>query len=158
MLGGATGTFAFAFKDEKWESAIIDPDESGGFIQNYNIEFKQGWFTSKSFDFKFDLISLVFVLEHVREPSLLLEEIRKSLPSHGLVYIEVPDEMAFYKISPSDDIFNSCHLFMFNPSSLELLLSQNNFEIMSLDRTRTSRGHFVLTCLAKPKSTHQSRV
>lgn len=150
-IGGATGTFAFAFKDEKWQSTIIDPDEAGRFIQKYNVEFKKGWFTSKTFDFKFDLISLIFVLEHVLEPSLLLEEIRKSLLPDGLIYIEVPDEIAFYKISPLDDIFNSCHLYMFNPSSLEMLLSQNNFEIMSLDRTRTVRGHFVLTCLAKSR-------
>ena len=152
-IGGATGNFAFAFKDKEWDSTIIDPDDSGKFIKNYNIEFKKGWFSEKSFDFKFDLISLIFVLEHVLEPSLLLEEIRKSLLPDGLIYIEVPDEIAFYKISPLDDIFNSCHLYMFNPSSLEMLLSQNNFEIMSLERTRTVRGHFVLTCLAKPQST-----
>lgn len=85
------------------------------------------------------------------EPSLLLREIKKSLLPDGLIYIEVPDEIAFYKITPSDDIFNSCHLYMFNPSSLEMLLSQNNFEIMSLDRTKTVRGHFALTCLAKPR-------
>jgi SAM-dependent methyltransferase len=150
-IGGATGSFAFAFKEKKWESIIIDPDESGKFIKKYNIEFKQGWFTAKSFDFKFDLISLIFVLEHVLEPSLLLREIRKSLLPNGLIYIEVPDEIAFYKIAASDDVFNSCHLYMFNPSSLEMLLSQNNFEIMSLDRTRTVRGHFALTCLAKPR-------
>ena len=152
-IGGATGSFAFAFKDKKWESTIIDPDGSGKFIKNYNIKFKQGWFTEKSFNFKFDLISLIFVLEHVLKPSLLLREIRKSLTPDGLVYIEVPDEVAFYKISSLDDIFNSCHLYMFNPRSLQMLLSQNNFEIMSLDRTRTVRGHFVLTCLAKLRST-----
>ena len=155
-IGGATGTFAYAFKDEQWESTIIDPDDAGKFIQNYNVEFKQGWFTSKSFNFKFDLISIVFVLEHVVEPSLLLGEIDKSILPDGLVYIEVPDEVAFFKLDPSDDIFNSCHLFMFNPSSLERLLSQNNFEIMSLDRTRTVRGHFALTCLAKPRLAQQS--
>jgi SAM-dependent methyltransferase len=150
-IGGATGSFAFAFQEKNWKSTIIDPDESGKFIKKYNIVFKQGWFTSKSFDFKFDLISLIFVLEHVLEPSLLLREIKKSLLPDGLIYIEVPDEIAFYKITPSDDIFNSCHLYMFNPSSLEMLLSQNNFEIMSLDRTKTVRGHFALTCLAKPR-------
>jgi len=156
-IGGATGSFAYAFNDEKWESTIIDPDDAGKFILNYKVEFKQGWFTSKSFNFKFDLISLVFVLEHVLEPSLLLEEINKSLLPGGLVYIEVPDEIAFYKKPSSDDIFNSCHLFMFNPSSLERLLSENNFEIMSLDRTKTSRGHFALTCLAKSSLAKQSR-
>jgi len=152
-IGGATGTFAFAFKDEKWQSTIIDPDEAGRFIQKYNVAFKKGWFTSKTFDFKFDLISLIFVLEHVLEPSLLLEEIRKSLLPDGLIYIEVPDELAFYKVSPEDDIFNSCHLFMFNPSSLEMLLRRNNFEIMTMDRTKTHRGHYALTCLAKPVRT-----
>jgi SAM-dependent methyltransferase len=150
-IGGATGSFAFAFKDKEWDSTIIDPDDSGKFIKNYNIEFKKGWFSEKSFNFKFDLISLIFVLEHVLEPSLLLEEIRKSLLPDGLIYIEVPDEIAFYKISPLDDIFNSCHLYMFNPSSLEMLLSQNNFEIMTMDRTKTHRGHYALTCLAKPR-------
>lgn len=148
-IGGATGVFAYAFKDEKWDSTIIDPDDEGKFIRNYKVEFKLGWFTSKTFDLKFDLISLVFVLEHALKPSFLLGEINKSLLPDGLLYIEVPDEIAFNKMPPSDDIFNSCHLFLFNPSSLEMLLSQNNFEIMSLDRTRTLRGDFVLSCLAR---------
>lgn len=149
-VGGATGSFAHAFKDENWISYVIDPDIAGHFIEKFQVNFKQGWFSHESYDFKFDLISLIFVLEHVLEPVSLLNEIRKSLLPNALVYIEVPDEVAFEKVSPEDDIFNSCHLFMFNPDSLNLLLNQAGFQLMSLDRTRTSRGHYALTCLAKP--------
>ena len=150
-IGGATGNFAYAFKDEKWISNVIDPDIAGNFIEKFQVNFKQGWFNHDSYDFKFDLISLIFVLEHVLELAFLLNEIRESLLPNALVYIEVPDEVAFDKVSPEDDIFNSCHLFMFNPDSLNLLLNQTGFQLMSLDRVRTSRGHYALTCLAKPK-------
>jgi SAM-dependent methyltransferase len=149
-IGGGTGIFAYKFKDKRWDSFIIDPDISGKFVENYRVNFKQGWFSSSSYNFKFDLISLIFVLEHVLEPSLLLKEIKKSLLTNSLLYIEVPDEIAFEKVNPEDDIFNSCHLFMFNPNSLGLLLRQNGFELMSLDRIKTLRGHYALTCLAKP--------
>lgn len=154
-IGGATGNFAYAFKNEEWESHVIDPDIAGKFIEKYSVQFRQGWFSSNSYNYKFDLISLIFVLEHVVDPASLLIEIRKSLLPECLVYIEVPDEIAFEKIPSNDDIFNSCHLFMFNPSSLELLLSKNGFELMSLDRTRTTRGHYALSCLARPKLTQQ---
>lgn len=150
-VGGATGSFAHSFLDHEWKSYVMDPSPDGVFIEKYGVQYKEGYFTSDSYYFKFDLISLVFVLEHVLEPADLLTEIRKSLPSHGLLYIEVPDEIAFEKVAQEDDIFNSCHLFMFGPRSIHLLLSQLGFELMSLDRTRTVRGHFALICLARPK-------
>ena len=148
-IGGATGSFAYAFKDKLWKSYIIDPDKSGKFIENYGINFKRGFFKSRSFTFKFDLISLIYVLEHVLNPKSLLKEINRSLNTNGLIYIEVPDEIAFQKLDKNNDIFNSCHLFMFNPNSLTYLLKQSKFELMSLERSRTVRGHFVLSILAK---------
>ena len=43
-------------------------------VEDNRITFKKGWFTSKTFDFKFDLISLIFVLEHVLEQYFCLSQ------------------------------------------------------------------------------------
>lgn len=147
-VGGATGSFAFEFKDKNWDVDIIDPDPSGAFLEKYGINFRCGYLSAKSYEIRFDLVSLVFVLEHVGDPKKIIQEISELMCKGALLYIEVPDEIAFTKKTSDDDIFNSCHLFMFGPMSLGNLLRQSGFEILSLERSQTKRGHFALTCIA----------
>lgn len=148
-VGGATGSFAFEIKNEDWEVFIVDPDPSGQFLEKYDINFRCGYLNELGFKDQFDLISLIFVLEHIKDPKAILEKVFKLMCKEGLLYIEVPDEIAFIEKASSDDIFNSCHLFMFGPMSLGNLLRQSGFEILSLERSQTKRGHFALTCIAK---------
>lgn len=151
-VGGATGSFAFEFKDKHWDVHIIDPDPSGDFLEKYGVNFNCGYLSAKSYEIRFDLVSLIFVLEHVGDPKKIIHEISELMCEGALLYIEVPDEIAFIKKASSDDIFNSCHLFMFGPMSLGNLLRQSGFEILSLERSQTKRGHFALTCIAKLKT------
>ena len=102
----------------------------------------------ESFENKFDLVSLIFVLEHLANPRSMLELISQIIYKEGIVYVEVPDEIAFIKKESEDDIFNSCHLFMFNPESLSQLLQQAGLKVLKIDRMQTKRGHLALRCLA----------
>lgn len=149
-IGGSTGSFAYAFKSKEWKSYVIDPDESGNFISNYGVDFTKGYFNENSFGFKFNLVSLIFVLEHLIDPKELLLQIRPSLISSGLLYIEVPDAIAFEKNSHDHETFNSCHLWIFNPKTLSALLGDCGYELMQLNRYRTVRGYYALTALARP--------
>lgn len=152
-VGGATGIFAYEFQDEDWKSAVIDPGESGKFIeQKYHIPYRQAYYRANSFSHGFDLISLVFVLEHLRNPSEILREIHKDMSKNSFLYLEVPDALSFQLKDPSDDIFNSCHLWMFTSNTLTRLLDQCGFEVFSLNRVKTKRGHIALMALATVKS------
>jgi SAM-dependent methyltransferase len=148
-IGGATGVFAYGFRDADWSTHVVDPAESGRFLEtDFDIPYHQGPYRPGLFGRTFDLISLVFVLEHLRDPNAILASIAQDLAPGGLLYIEVPDSVAFRLKPPEDDIFNACHLWMFNPTSLTRLLANNGFELMALTRPQTRRGHYALTVLS----------
>lgn len=147
-VGGASGVFAYLFQDEDWRAEIVDPGAQGRFIEAHGVAYHQ-----KRFDQTFDagryhLLSMNYLLEHVANPRQVLSAAREQLYAPGLLYIEVPDELAFGRRPKDDDIFNSCHLWMFGPRSLQQLLREAHFEPLVLNRGRSPRGHFALSVLA----------
>ncbi len=148
-IGGATGVFAYEFRDAEWLSHVIDPAETGRFLEtDHGIPYRQQDYAPGAFDAPFDLVSMIFVLEHLREPEAALRAARDDVTAGGLLYIEVPDALAFAHKPPEDDIFCSCHLWMFDPLSLTALIHRAGFEVASLRRTTTRRGHLALRALA----------
>jgi len=148
-IGGATGVFAYEFQDERWRAHVVDPDENGKFLQEkLGIPFLQQPYRAGQFAIAFDLVSLVFVLEHMIDPSSTLREVRKDMGKNSLLYIEVPSELAFRLKSEDDDIFNSCHLWIFSANTLTRLLHTCGFETLALLSTQTKRGHYSLMALA----------
>lgn len=153
-IGGGAGIFAYAFQDRIWKSWVIDPSADESFFKDkLGIPFIKEYYKPHAFGNSFDLISLVYVLEHVRDPYALLKSIGNDLGQSSFVYIEVPDALCFPFNPAQDDIFNSCHLWMFNPMTLSTVLNACGFEIFALDRMKTARGHFALMALAGKKMT-----
>ena len=151
-IGGGNAIFAYEFQDENWNVHIVDANESGEFIEKkLKIPFVQSYYRSNLFDHRFDLISLVFVLEHLKDPKLILEEVYNDLNSESFLYIEIPDANCFELKEKDDDIFNSCHLYMYSPKSLASLLDQCGFEILCLNRVKTVRNHLAIMLLARKK-------
>ncbi len=148
-IGGGTGVFAYEFQDDQWISHVIDPDENAHFIKTkLNIPFVQKMYEPNSFEVVFDLIVAVFVLEHLLHPVDFLKSIHNDLGPQSLLYIEVPDAICFRYKPPEDDIYNSCHLWMFAPQNLISLLNRCGFGVISLYRAKTIRGHYSLMVLA----------
>lgn len=153
-IGGGAGIFAHAFQDSEWASSVIDPSADVSFFkERLNIPLVQEYYRPGAFGHPFDIVSLVYVLEHVRDPQALLKSVQNDLGRSSLVYIEVPDALCFRFKPAEDDIFNSCHLWMFNPTTLCSLLDSCGFEIFALDRVKTKRGHLALMVLAGKKVT-----
>ncbi len=151
-VGGATGVFAYEFQDDEWKSFVVDPDETGAFLEKRtNIRFIPQKYAPGLFGGSFDLVSLVFVLEHMPDPGGILRALHQDLSKHGLIYIEVPSDLAFRYKPAEDDIFNSCHLWMFGTETLVRLLSSCGFEVLALHSVCTRRGYFSLMALARPK-------
>lgn len=147
-IGGATGVFAYTFRDDDWQAEIIDPAESGRFVEEYGVTYHECPYVFGIMERAVDLASLVFVLEHLRDPNKILRDIGRDLAPGGMVYIEVPDALAFEMKPADDDIFNSCHLWMFDPRSLTELLRLSGLQVLSLRRGKTTRGHLALSALA----------
>jgi len=151
-IGGASGVFAYQFQDGQWRSSVVDPSEAGKFLETrHDIEYRQCGYTPGLFKESFDLVSLVFTLEHIPDLFSMLKDLKNDMRENSFLYIEVPDAVSFRLLPEDDDIFNSCHLWMFDPASLVRLLDCCGFHMFSLERTRTIRGHYSLMALGGVK-------
>src|SRR3989344_4876315 len=152
-IGGGNGVFAYEFGEEKlWIPHVIDPDENAQFLKSkLKMEFVQSGYKSNLFGKKFDFISLIYVLEHLNNPRSFIEDLKKDLKEDSFIYIEVPDAFCFKYKDKTDDIFNSCHLWMFSSYTLITFLNDCGVEVFCLNRVKTKRGHYALMVLAGKK-------
>lgn len=150
-VGGATGVFAYHFRDADWSAEIVDPGIDGQFLEQHGIACHRRRFDDAFAGTGYGLVAMNYLLEHVADPRAVLGKARRVVADDGLLYVEVPDEIAFEKKPAEDDIFNSCHLWMFGPASLTRLLTSCGFDPLEMRRIRTLRGHFALTALARPR-------
>lgn len=147
-IGGATGVFAYEFQDEDWISSIVDPSESGVFLkEKYGINYIASYYSSDLIKEEFDLIALVFILEHLKDPLSFLNSLKENMNKNSLIFIEVPDSLNFKHRSFDDDIFNSCHLWMFDPGSLMSLLKSIGIDIFCVQREKVIRGYHTIKLL-----------
>jgi len=151
-VGGGNGIFSYEFQDKSWKSYVIDPDKHGKFVQDkLNIQFFNRIYSPGIAGFSFDLISLIFVLEHIRDPIEFLLGMHRDLTDDSLLYIEIPDEVAFKLKASEDEIFNSCHLWMFGPDTLLTMLNICGYQVFAINRTQTKRGYYSLMALVGKK-------
>lgn len=78
----------------------------------------------------FDFIYLEHVLEHLTNPSDIIEQLNKLLKENGVLIISVPNQnswMAKLYGMYWDWTSPPLHLYYFNSNNLNLLLKQNNF-------------------------------
>ena len=120
-------------------------------LKDLGIEYVKSSYRSGLWGHPFQVVTLNYVLEHALDPGAMLREVVRDLDRNGaLVCIEVPDGIAFEKVDPDDDIFNSCHLWLFEPMSMTLLLNACGLEVMSLSRRKQIRGHYSLHIICRP--------
>jgi len=147
-IGGGSGVFAYEFKNDLWNPFVIDPDENCIFMEKYGIKFVKSYYQPNLFPVKFDLVTLIYVLEHLENPKVMLHALHDDMGQGALVYLEVPDSICFQYKGQEDDIFNSCHLWMFSPYTLSRLLHKTGFEVVALQRIKTIRNYYGLMVLA----------
>lgn len=58
--------------------------------RNYGLSISCDYYRSSLFDRKFDIITIISVLEHLEDPELLFAEAVKDLQENGLVFVSVP--------------------------------------------------------------------
>jgi 2-polyprenyl-3-methyl-5-hydroxy-6-metoxy-1,4-benzoquinol methylase len=102
------------------EKGIVDKDKVSS--QNINTFYEEQ-------EGKFDFISIVHVLEHLRSPKEALESIYKLLSADGLLYIEVPNLKTPYN-DLKKEYFAIYHLYYFTEYTLGMLLRLIGFKIL----------------------------
>ena len=150
-IGGANAIFAHEFRDTRWLPHVMDPSDAGvALCAELGIPYAHTAMEDASGGKRYDLVSLTYVLEHLRDPGKALHAAHDLVADEGAIFVEVPDAACFDTRPPNDDIFNSCHLWMFSVADLGRLLWANGFEPVAEERGTSVRGHESLKVLAVP--------
>jgi 2-polyprenyl-3-methyl-5-hydroxy-6-metoxy-1,4-benzoquinol methylase len=84
-------------------------------------------FLKMSFEKKFDIITMLEVLEHTRKPFQYLKKIHSDLNKNGIVMITVPNNDWLLMKGYKNDLI-SMHLFYFNKKTMTNLLKKAGFK------------------------------
>jgi len=162
-IGSGLGVFpwAMAARLPHWLIATIDPDkDSCELLQNklrkgHNVVSRAEFHTPGIFggrcgfaDGRFDLVTLLHVLEHLLDPNDFLDDVIADMKDDGLLYVEMPDALSTHLHSKDHDRFNSCHYFLPSERGLSSLLGRHGLEMIVARRVKTKRGAVNLTCIA----------
>lgn len=96
---------------------------------------------------KFDLVSMIHVLEHLPDPLGFLKEVRNELlVPNGFLLLEVPN---FY----AHESYELAHLSCFTPHTFQEIIKRAGFQVLSYTRSGQPRSallNLYLTIIAKP--------
>ncbi len=135
----------FAFEpDEKWQE-ILKKD----FTVFLNIE--------EIPDESLDFITLFHVLEHIKDPISILNQLYLKLAAGGKLIIEVPSStdalINLYECEAfSDFTYWSCHLYLFDQKTLTDLIEKTRFKINCINQYQryTLANHLYWLAKGKP--------
>ena len=149
-IGASTGTLLEAFKDAFSSTVVgVEPGEAyRRYAQGRGINMYAALDELLADNPpRFDLVSLVHVLEHLPDPVGMLSTIRRELLNEsGILLLEVPN---FY----AHDSFELAHLACYTPHSLQAVLQQAGYHVFFFHRhgfPRSSLLNLYLTALAQP--------
>jgi SAM-dependent methyltransferase len=128
-IGSGLGIFPYYAESYFKDMYCIEPNpESASFI-NKDLRLKcfEGFYEPGIWNTKFDFISCIHILEHAKDPIQFLSDIKTDLRKDGILFIEVPDSVEFDYLPKEHDEFNSCHVFMFDVSTLDRILRTAGF-------------------------------
>jgi hypothetical protein len=148
-IGGGSGLFAIQFKDRNWNSSVLDVCKKSLIEKKYNIKhYNLNILKNRNkVRKKYNLVTIIDCLEHIKNFRKFLYEIKKNyLARDGIIFIDCPSKTNFGKININDDIFNSCHLNMWDFQSFSILAQSLNFEIISYKISSEEKNYFSFKC------------
>src|SRR5262249_44638801 len=125
-IGCSYGEYLARLRPLGWEPHGIEFDEEGArhAREELDLDVRTGKAEERLPDFpdgEFDLVTMWHVLEHVRDPLLVLAHVKRVLKPGGRLILEVPNYQSFWSTLLRDYWFPleyPYHLFHLTPSSL----------------------------------------
>lgn len=104
----------------------------------HKLDIKQGYFPNSEINKAFDLITLIDVIEHVNEPSKLIESLGDYLNEGGTILISTPDVSSILARIMKWNWwhYRIAHLGYFNQKTLDYLLERHGFINVGTSRPR----------------------
>ncbi len=105
------------------------------------------------FSCNFDLVVSAKVLEHVADPSGMIFSMAEDIAPDGLMFLEVPDIMDIYTLSPSHERFWIPHVWYFSRATLGALLARAGLGVIEARSIVAKRGRSYLQMLVSKRMT-----
>ncbi len=138
-IGCGSGFYLKLLKDKKlYCEGVERSDLMCSMISSYyDIKCTNTSFEELKLNNKFDVVSMITVIEHLYDPKKCLLKIKELLNDNGYLFIEIPDsQFPRYDILPDYLAFE--HLHHWTKVSFTNLLNITGFEIVSIDQKRNS--------------------
>jgi SAM-dependent methyltransferase len=150
-VGSGLGVFPFRMHQAGWQCTALDPDpRSVEHIRNLGIDAQQGDFMQFSQVNVYNLITFNKVLEHVKNPTKMLQKSRKHLDPNGLVYIELPDGEMAEADGPDREEFFVDHHHIFSTTSLSMMADKAGFSVLQIQRLQEPSTKYTLRAFLEP--------
>ena len=153
-VGCGAGVFLYKFKQEfkKWSAVGVEPtNEFSNEAEKYGIKIKYGYLNEQTFNKKFDLITMIHVLEHVDNLRDILTQVKSYMHEDSLFYIEVPNSKDIGDLPKSHDRFMSQHDYIFSSRVLEKLLLDSGYIMIDMQEFKSIRNRNNLRGMFKIK-------
>lgn len=133
-IGCGTGEFLDIFKNAKWGTLGIEPDDDARnmAIKNFGLDVRSEEELKSVADQSFDVITMWHVLEHVPKLNERVEELKRLLKPNGMIVIAVPNcnsqDAKIYKEKwAAYDVPR--HLYHFTPKDVEALFQKHGMSV-----------------------------
>lgn len=154
-VGCGAGVFLYTFKNyyPAWEVFGIEPTEGFADVaKEKGVNIIYGYLKEDTYNRKFDLITLIHVLEHIEDFKSVLLMIKKYLKEDGLLYVEVPSAKEIGISPQSHDQFMSPHLVIFSREILENILKKMGYSIITSGDFKSVENRNIVRIIAKTKN------
>jgi SAM-dependent methyltransferase len=94
-------------------------------------------------DSRFDIVVINHVLEHVSDPVVFLQDVRRLLASGGFVHIAVPNISCFERMLSGWTSYEPYHLMYFDKATLQLALKAADLEAVLVASHESFSGWFL---------------
>ncbi|GFZ87486.1 hypothetical protein GCM10008018_37120 [Paenibacillus marchantiophytorum] len=138
-IGSGTGEFLWLARDAGWQVTGIEPSAVACEYakERYDLNLRNELWTESLLEQgeTFDAIVFWHVLEHISDPKSFLKQVKERLNPEGKVLFSVPNQHSLTNAmlgTSSPLLMEVDHLFHYGKEHLELLLSQCDYELVSL--------------------------
>jgi 2-polyprenyl-3-methyl-5-hydroxy-6-metoxy-1,4-benzoquinol methylase len=135
-IGCGTGEFLNVFKEAKWSTVGIEPDEQTrkNASQKYSLNIYPEAYLQELKNESFEIITMWHVLEHVPLLNERIEDLKKLIKPNGIIIIAVPNsnslDAEIYKEHwAAYDVPR--HLYHFTPQTLELIFKKHGLKLFN---------------------------
>lgn len=128
-VGAGIGCTVKVFQEAGYHAQGIEPHVGFSFYAEHHI--KANVLRDNLFSFttkeRYDLVLLVHVIEHLRDPGAALKRIRKWMQPGGLLYVECPNLAAPF--AAPGKWFHFAHIYNFTPTTLSALAARSGWKV-----------------------------